>query len=296
MATQTLEQLRALAKSLGLKGYSKLAKDKLRQRVARAKSTRASKRAGAPTRAKMARRPTKPAKQVLPARSTRVSGAPQRNARMRGAPSTNIASKNIEFASQEERVEGAKYALAPAGVVTTPPPLGNSLWEDIEHLPAIPQPMLCLLSQKPGVLHAYWALPALELKRHPDLKLRLCGGRAEGTEVWQEIGVASERGHWYFHVNESATYQDVYVQLGFYRDGNFINAVARGAVRIPNLYATQHIDRRWWFSDETFRSMYLRSGGFADRHGLAWSHTGSSPAGGPMPGERLIWPGSSSSG
>lgn len=200
------------------------------------------------------------------------------------------------LSSDEERVENAKYAtVLPGGL--TPSAAATDLGEDIDHLPLISEPMLCLLPQKPGVLHGYWIIPPDSALRSKSLKLRLGHMTGDAFEAIEEIHLPQEHGHWYFHLNESADINAVYLQLGYYgADGRFITATRRSIARIPTLYASQEIDRLWWLNEEKFRAMYLRAGGFACGPRLGWVASISSPGGAPgVSSERLAWPGNISS-
>jgi len=71
-------------------------------------------------------------------------------------PTTALAQSSTDV---EQRVESAKYAFAPPGTNVQEPTYAADLGEDIERLPEIRESVLCLLPQKPGVLHGYWVLP-----------------------------------------------------------------------------------------------------------------------------------------
>jgi len=176
----------------------------------------------------------------------------------------------------EEQIESAKFEMAPRGTVwVLPGAYGSDLQEDIERLPTLGEPVLCLLPQKPGVVHAYWLLHSgAQLK---PLRLRLCRVTDDTIELLDEIEIQAERGHWYFHVPESDETGNFIAQLGSYDStGAFVTAIRRGIARIPSLYASAQMDGHWWIGDDEFRAMYLRAGGVRR-------------------GGKLLWPGSSSS-
>lgn len=251
------------------------------------------------------RSPPSPPPQVAssPTRFESRSTAKARAVRSPAPTQTAPPLQRVEARSinEEERVEGAKYALRPNGTPAPQPPV--DLGEDIDRLPALTEPALCLLSQKPGVLYAYWLLPPGESDRS-DYKLRLCRSTAEALQVYEEIPVPVERGGWYFQVPENVGGLEVFVQLGYYQDGKFIAAQWQSTARLPSLYASTRTDHRWWISDEDFARMYAAGGGVvagARRYG--WSGSTSSPAAAPgapsspqsQTEKRMTWPGNVSS-
>jgi hypothetical protein len=197
----------------------------------------------------------------------------------------------------EEQVENAKYATVLPGTAA-PRRDTADLNEDIDNLPPVTEPMLCLLPQKPGVLHGYWIVPPNSIPYPQSLKLRLGRIARDAFEIIDEIALPDVRGHWYFHLDESADVGAVYLQLGFYEpDGRFVTATRRGIARIPSLYASDRTDRLWWVSEEQFRAMYRRAGGYVRGPRLGWAASISSPGGAPgaPSSDRLAWPGNVSS-
>lgn len=267
MPSKTLEELRAEARALGLTGYSRLAKKELLELLAR-EGKSAARAADKP------RRPAARKKPEIPPPSHPEPGA---------ALSPQLA----RISSEEERVETAKYAVVAPGVALGPRRL-DDLREDIDLLPALYQPFLCLLPQKPGILHAYWVLPpGFDVAR---TRLRLCRVSGDALDVVEEIALPGARGQWYFHIPEGHDAGAWCVHLGHYdAAGQFVSSIERAVARIPSLYATGSIDRRWWLSEAQFRAMYLRAGGIVRTGQLAWTGSSSSP------GERLAWPGGISS-
>ncbi|MEK7207897.1 MAG: hypothetical protein AAB134_08460, partial [Pseudomonadota bacterium] len=174
MVTKTIAELRALAKSRGLKGYSKLSLAELQRMLAQpekpaAPKAKKSKPSAKKTVAKPAVRSARrtPAKKtaVRPARAPSVSGS------MREEPAANLSASAARLSSDEERVEDAKYAVTPRGTTISLRPSVTDLGEDIDRLPVLREPALCLLPQKPGVLHAYWVLEPGATERQPGMKL-----------------------------------------------------------------------------------------------------------------------------
>src|SRR3989344_2011595 len=198
MATKTLKELRAAAKARGIKGYSTMSRGALELRLAGAGEPKAptqktakksaEKKKPAPVNTKTAR---------SAAKSARAGGIVKPSAPLTPVPEKPVATHYLS--SEEERVENAKYATVLPGSAT-PSIVTIDLGEDIDNMPPVSEPMLCLLPQKPGVLHGYWIVPSnseLDLKA---LKLRL--GRIVGDtqEIIQEFALSHERGHWYFHL------------------------------------------------------------------------------------------------
>jgi len=267
---KSLEELRALAKRRGLKGYSKLRKPELLHLLSGADKT-----AGKPRKAKPKQAPSQtrraPAK-TTPARTGKKTTAPPG-----GRPSVERpVTPPLRSVSEEEQVESAKYAVTLPGVELPTQARAGDLAEDIDRLPDFSAPVLCLLPQKPGVLHAYWALPSDTLTRLPALKLRLCTVMDGGFQVMQETALPANRGHWYFHVDPGLTDTAFYLQLGQYQNGEFVLALPRGIARIPSLYASDRSDRLWLISEAQFREMYLRAGGRIEGGKLGWSASVSS--------------------
>lgn len=280
MATRTLASLRALARSRGIKGYSRLKRDELERRLAGAAEPRPPKpekpKKAAPDKPASTRAVTKPAgsrrQAKTPAKPTKIAKIAPRPAAAESRPAYHFMP-----AGDEERVENAKYATVLPGH-TAPTDIGADLGEDIDRLPPPAEPMLCLLPQKPGVLHGYWAIPSDMSPPLRSLKLRLGRIAGERFEIIEEVAVPREYGHWYFHLDESTDIGAVYLQLGYYETGgNFVTAIRRGIARIPSLYASGETDGRWWVSEEQFRAMYLRTGGFTHDARLGWAGSFSSP-------------------
>ncbi|MCR4300011.1 MAG: hypothetical protein NUV51_00165 [Sulfuricaulis sp.] len=181
----------------------------------------------------------------------------------------------------EEQVESAKYATVLPGT-TVPRADTADLNEDIDNLPPVTEPTLCLLPQKPGVLHGYWIVPPNSIPTPRSLKLRLGRITRDVFEIIIEMALPDARGRWYFHLDEAADVGAVYLQLGYYEPGGrFVTATRRGIARIPSLYASDRTDRLWWVSEEQFSAMYRRAGGYVRGPRLGWAASISSPGGAP---------------
>jgi len=294
MATKTLKQLRELAKKAGLKGYAKLTKPDLEKKLGRLDAARnktpPTSRA-AKSAATTATQPAAARKKTPRAAVATRAPTPVDPNHVWWQPPAPAASANN---GTEERIESAKYASRSGSDAATAPPL-TDLGEDIERLPNLQRSMLVLLPQKPGVLHAYWSLPA-GATREPSLQLRLCRAANGGLDVRHEATVAATRGHYYFHVPEDFANHEAVVQLGYYRGKTFVSAVDRGVGRIPSLYPSARTDRWWWISEADFQRMYLASGGERRGRGLRWAGSIGSPSGQSQSNdEQLAWPGGVSS-
>lgn len=256
--TKSLDELRTLARSTGLRGYSGLRKKQLIELLVKQKASPTKLNARKEKTAKSSDGRAKPAK---PREKTSVDAK-------------TSAKTTSTTPVTEEQIGSAKFQ-------TTPPntPLRqtfvSSLHEDIENLPASGESMLCLLPQKPGVVHAYWTLqPGAQTK---PLKLRLCYASDDAMQLLDEVDVSGTSGHWYFQIPDTAELGSVIGHLGFYdTQGKFVTAIHRGIAHIPTLYASGATDRSWWISDDDFHAMYHRTGGVTR-------------------GKRLMWPASSSS-
>jgi hypothetical protein len=284
MKTKTLKQLRDLAKARGLKGYTRLAKLELVRLLARVLSA-AKKLASKTAKAKSSKKKQRaaPAANKTVVRRRAWSKSPARE------PSPTVGTPAL---SDEQRVETAKFAVTPPGVAFSEPAFGPDLGEDIDRLPALSEPMLCLLPQKPGILHGYWWLPPGMFHVPATHMLRLGRLVGETLEIVQEFPLPQANGRWYFQLDATVDTGALYLQLGYYQaDGSFVSAIRRGISRIPSLYASERTDRRWWVSDAQFRAMYLRAGGFPQGTRLGWTASIGSPGAQAVSPGRLVWPG-----
>jgi hypothetical protein len=309
MTTKTFTELRAQARARGLKGYSKMSRGELERLLAGSdslKSAAAKKPEKAPsakktsaTKSKTARAPAKPAltRGKKKPEATRAPTTTPAAAPPAPVPQWEWAGEVARQSAEEERVESAKYATVLPGSVAQPA-VAADLGEDIDNLPPVTEATLCLLPQKPGVLHGYWVIPPNTPLNTRSLKLRLGRIVRDAFVIVDEISLPHERGHWYFHLDESADIGEIYLQLGYYEaDGNFVTATRRGIARIPSLHPSERTDRLWWVSEKQFRAMYRRAGGIVHGKRLGWAASISSPGGAaPAPStERLTWPGNISS-
>jgi hypothetical protein len=259
LEVKTLDQLRALARIEGIRGYSNLRKKQLIELLVKPKAL-----SGSHT---LLHKKPKPKQERQKTAKTRAASAPGKKM---AREKTKLTPTTVDV---EQRIESAKYQVTPTQApfkqTFTP-----SLHEDIDNMPAIADSVLCLLPQKPGVVHAYWTLqPGAPTA---PLRLRLCHAGLDAIELLDEVDVRSERGYWYFQVPENAQLGGVFGHLGYYgKDGRFITAIERGIARIPALHASAKTDRSWWISDADFQAMYKRAGGVVRGKRLYWPRSGS---------------------
>jgi hypothetical protein len=281
MKAETIETLRAQAKKLGLSGYSKLRKDELIKLIA------SQKRKGS-TKSETKTRKTASRTILKQKKSRRTPGKSASATPAKPSPVPVVTPVTQSAAEAEQQVESAKYAFALPGAQE--PAYAADLGEDIERLPEIREPLLCLLPQKPGVLHGYWILPAASRNTQRSARLRLATYTGDKLTILEEHPLPSERGHFYFNIEQGVELGKVYLQLGRYQpNGEFVSIIQRGIARIPSLYASTQTDRRWWVNDAQFREMYRRAGGLESDRQLGWAGSTSSPGG------ALSWPGNTSS-
>ena len=288
MPNKPLKELRALARSRGMRGYSRLSRSELEKLLSRHGGQKTAvvknpkkprpKKSAKPAKSTVAKASSPPAR--VPAEKKPSASRPQAVATApRETPKWKWAADMHASSEEEEKVESAKYVTRlPDGPAMRAEATG--LNEDIDNLPPFIEPMLCLLPQKPGVVHGYWVVPPDTVPLAPALKLRFGRIARDTLEIIDEFALPRERGHWYFHADTDVG--AVYLQIGYYEpDGRFVNAIRRGVARIPSLHASERTDRLWWVSEEQFRAMYRRAGGQSRGPRLGWAASIGSPGGAP---------------
>jgi hypothetical protein len=260
LVTKTVAELREMARALGLTGYAKLKKNELISLLSAPRAARPVTTATKPERTKTATAEPAAAKK----RPAEVELPPARHEE----PPAQLVAETARISSAEEQIESAKYAETPHGMALSARRL-DDLHEDIDSLPSPAEPLLALMPQKPGILHAYWSLTP-HAPAPGRLRLRLCRLADERLIVLEEIALPAARGHWYFHVPEGIVPGEYWLHLGHYVNGEFVTAIRRGLARIPSLYAAPGDEREGRMEESRFRALYLRAGGVLRFGRLAW--------------------------
>ncbi len=283
MHDKTVKQLRAMARKQGRRGYSRMSRSELLRLLARPVREPAKRRStatGSQAKRKLGQKSARPQKRVKSATpKARTKSRKRARVAKPAAAGVRPARKRTASAGRTARKLRIKpeSMLIPAGLELPVPFVAADLDEDIDSLPPLPDALLGLLPQKPGILHGYWALEPGTLRRQPDLRIRLCSIHNRVLEVLDEIPLPSDSGRWYFHVGDLATETQLYAQLGYYgADHSFITAIDHGIARLPSLHASEQTDTHWWISDAEFGRMYARTGGHREGKRLVWSASVSS--------------------
>jgi hypothetical protein len=263
MDTKSVKELKELAKKLGIAGFSKLRKDELVKAIktAEAKAARAAKKAASGKASKKKVPSSKTAGKKQTGKTVAKKVAKKKSGKKATAkPQPESIARAGAEQGEEELIESAKYFTTPAGAGAIhgqyPPDLG----EDIESLPALKEPRLTLLSQKPGVLLARWELEHGR-SRSGGLLLRLGLLADKQFHVKQEVPVASDAGSHYFHVDPTWPPHAIYLQLGSYNaSGEFGIALRRGIVRLPRLFAASSLNVNWALTADEFEYVVKQSG------------------------------------
>lgn len=240
MEDKSVKALREMARELGITGYSKLRKDELIAEL------------------KAAKKPQKPGRAAAKSGNGKVKKTAPAKTTKAAKPAPAIVSHPTQ--NEEQRIENAKFVTSPVGA-TQKTHYPADLGEDIDNLPALSEPRLTLLMQKPGVLLASWFLSAGQSARQPDLRLRLGVLADKRFNVSQEAEVKQDRGNYYFHVDPSWPPYEIYLQLGYYEaSGRFAIAIHRGIVRLPRLLSMTALGVNWGLDEAEFEQVVNRSG------------------------------------
>jgi hypothetical protein len=263
METKTVKELRELARKLDVTGYSKLRKEELLTAIKKAAKTKPAAKAAAKKKApaksaKKAAASSKAAKKkVVKKKAAAKMGKTAAPAEPAAEPVTRPALE----ATEEERIESAKFVTTVAGTAAYHSQFPPDLGEDIDTLPDLGEPRLTLLLQKPGVLMASWHLEPGRIQRDRDLRLRLGVLADQKYHVKQEVPITDDRGNYYFHVDPEWPPSAIYLQLGHYgSNGRFIIAIRRGIVRLPRLFALSSLGINWALDEAEFERAVKESG------------------------------------
>ncbi len=264
LAEKTVQELRALAKSLGLTKYSNLPKAQLLRLIAAASPsahTAPSKVATKTSKKKQAAQ-RRPQDRAVPASAPPVTRKP----RMGGRPATRAAASKVH--------------VAKVTTVSTPPgdeKNAASAFPDTTPLPPPAAPMLTLRGQKPGVLHAAWSIDPSRSMPLPYLRLRILKANADNTGVIDEVSLPDLQGSRYFHLAAEFCDTPLRAEIGYQSsDGRFIVMRQHAEIRLPSRLAAGRGDPQWWIGETDFSELYLRSGGTAEDSALVWRSSFSS--------------------
>ena len=272
MKGKTVDELRALARSRGLKGYSRLTKDGLLRLLAVKKSIASKTTAKKKKQTKAGRTATTPAMKKKIA-----SGSAIRRRATTPPPASKAKKRKIPplpAIGDAEAAADAKFTIAMPGTRRPQPAPARSLREPIEQLPALPVPMLLVMQQKPGAIHVSWQLPPESVSTPDSTRLRLIQGGPGGETVVHDIPLPARRGSRYLLLATVGLQSGMTVQVGRYHaNGSFHADMQRTLNRLPDAGPAGHTHPRWWISAQDFARLYLHGGGQScalSDHGSSW--------------------------
>ena len=258
MNTKSVKELKEIASGLGITGYSKLRKDELLKAIAavKAKSASSKKRVAAKKAAKKSATPAKAGKKKTAKKAAKKKTAKKATPK----PKAETVVRNLAEQNEEELIESAKFITMAPGTAALRGQYTPDLGEDIDNLPALPEPRLTFLPQKPGVLLARWHLEPGQSQQNA-LMLRLGVLADQKFYIKQETPVDADDGSHYFHVDPSWLIESIYLQIGYFNaGGEFVIALRRGTVRLPRLFAHTALGVNWAVTNEEFEHEILQSG------------------------------------
>jgi hypothetical protein len=281
----TVQELRALAKARGLTHYSRLTKTELLTLLARA-TPAAPPRAQQKSTKKVARKTTTTRKAVKKTRQTnarktagKTSPGTKSVKKTRAAPRATARPAKKDMSSVPTIRPGVAHQRTPlpadrtattAAVTHRPaatPPARNTAPRRVPlaTLPPLITPMLTLMAQQPGVLHAYWSIDPAKAMPLGFLRLRLSRISETGTQFIEEIALPELQGSRYFHVAPPFWSDGMRAEIGYHsHDGRFLVMYRQDVLSLPTHAASAQVDPAWPVSDTAFRALYGRSGGHAD--------------------------------
>lgn len=266
LTEKTVQELRALAKSLGLTKYSKLTKAQLLRLIAAASPPAAARAVPSKAATKVSK------KQKTTRRQTEAKAA---------SPRTQPAARKPRpMGRQASHSTASKVGV---GKVTTAsiPPVGveddAATFPKTASPPPLDAPMLTLRGQKPGVLHAAWNIDPARSMPLPYLRLRILKVSTDYSGIIDEIPLPDLHGSRYFHLAAEFCDAPLRAELGYHSsDGRFIVMRRHADVRLPSRLAAGRGDPQWWISETDFRELYIRSGGMPEGSALVWRSSFSS--------------------
>ncbi len=251
MDTNTVKELREIARDLGITGFSKMRKEELLAAIKKAK----------PKKKAATKSPkTKKAAKVKKAKKKITKGKVRKTV-MSAEPVAKTVKREPTEETDEERIESAKFITTIAGTAAYHSQYPPDLGEDIDTLPPLPEPRLTFLMQKPGVVATNWHLESGRTQQDKDLRLRLGVLADQQFHIEQEVQVNTDRGSHYFHIDPSWPPAVIYLQLGHYdQNGRFVIAIRRGTVRLPRLFIQSSLGVNWALEQEEFEREVITSG------------------------------------
>ena len=258
LVEKTVQELRTLAKSIGLTKYSKLAKAQLLRLIAAASP------------------PARTASTKTAIKTSKKKPAAQRRAQVRANPADASPAMRKPRAGTQlaPRVAASKVRVARSAVVTPTPGSGRNVaatYSETSPLPPPAAPMLTLRGQQPGVLHVAWSIDPARSMPLPFLRLRILKVSAGDAGVIDEVSLPHLQGSRYFHITTEFDDCPLRAEIGYQSsDGRFIVMRQHTQIRLPSRLAAGRGDPQWWISKADFRELYLRSGGTAEDSALVW--------------------------
>ncbi len=245
LAEKTVQELRDLAKSLGLTKYSKLTKAQLLRLIAAAPP---------------------------PAATRAAAKTPKKQKAARGGTGTKTRSPGTAPEAHKPRALGRQApAVTIGGITATTGEHDMPAHAKTPPLPVRAAPMLTLRGQQPGVLHAAWSIDPARSMPLPYLRLRILTAGADSSTLLDEIPLPDLQGSRYFHLATQSGDTPLRAEIGYHSsDGRFIVMQSHTDIRLPSRQAAGHGDPQWWISEADFRELYVRSGGLSEGSALVW--------------------------
>lgn len=254
LAEKSVQELRDLAKSLGLTKYSKLTKAQLLRLLAAVPPAAATRAAASKTAAK----------------------TPKKQKAARGVPGAKARSPGVPPGARTPRAAGRQAPVLKTGDITAATPASGEEHASAAHaktppLPVPAAPMLTLRGQQPGVLYAAWSIDPARSMPLPYLRLRILAAGADHITLIDEIPLPDLQGSRYLHLATESGDTPLRAEIGYHSsDGRFIVMHAHTDVRLPSRRAAGRGDPQWWISEADFRELYVRSGGLSEGSDLIW--------------------------